>query len=99
MQKSLFKYQTDTYNRQKELNQFLNEGEDGTAEEEEKGGIELNIVNAEQGETEFEIEDLERDEQEDIEREYEAEANDIGGLGEDYMDGNYYDEDNVDDFY
>ena len=99
MQKSLFKYKADTYARQKQLNQFLNQDDqDQGGEEPEQGGIELNMGNTEIGETEFDIEDLERDEQNEIEREYQVEANDIGDLGEDYQDGNYYTEDNEDDF-
>lgn len=96
MQKSLFKYKGDTYARQKELNQYLNEGEGDT----ETNGIELLVGQSQITDTvEAEVEDLERETQMEYEREYEEEANDIGGLDEDYTDGHYYEEDmDGDDF-
>ena len=98
MQKSLFKYKSDTYARQKELNKHLNEGEDG--ENDNENEIELTIGQTQFAETdEAEVEDLEREEQMEINREYDAEAYDIGGLGEDYTDGQYYEEDMDDDIW
>jgi hypothetical protein len=96
MQKSLFKYKGDTYNRQKELNRYLNEGED--AENDAENEIELTVGQVAVVETdEAEVEDLEREERTEIDREYEDEANDIGRLGENYADGQYYEEDIDDD--
>ena len=92
-QKSLFQYNGETYARQAELNEYLNAGEEE--------GITLSFDAAAQltGSDEADIDELDRDDAMAIEREYEAEANDIGGLDEDYMDGRYYDEDmNDDDF-
>lgn len=90
-QKGLFQYSSETYARQVELNQYLNEDEEG---------ITLNIANVEPtaGVEDVDVADLEREDAMEIEREYDAEANDIGGLDEDYMDGRYYDEDMGDDF-
>ena len=102
MQKSLFKYKGDTYARQKELNKHLNEGEDDAldAENNNENEIELTVGQRQFAETdEADIDDLEREEQMEIDREYEDEANDIGGLGEDYTDGHYYEEDMDDDIW
>jgi hypothetical protein len=98
MQKSLFKYKHDTYARQQTLNKYLNEGDmDPNVAEEQEGGIEFEMGDDIQ-ETEAEIEDLERVQAAEIEEEYEAEANDIAGLDEDYTDGRYYEEDMGEDF-
>jgi hypothetical protein len=100
MQKSLFKYKGDTYARQKELNRHLNEGEEDALDADHENEIELTVGQSQFAETdETEIADLEREEQMEIEREYDYEANDIGGLGEDYTDGQYYEEDMDDDIW
>ena len=100
MQKSLFKYKSDTYARQKELNRHLNEGEEDALDAVHENEIELTVGQSQFAETdEADIEDLEREEQMEIDREYENEANDIGGLGEDYTDGQYYEEDMDDDIW
>jgi len=92
-QKGLFTYSSETYARQKELNQYLNASE-GEA-------IELTMIPERDGaETqEYDVEALEREDAAEVDREYEAEANDIAGLDEDYYDGNYYEEDREDDIW
>jgi hypothetical protein len=90
MQKSLFKYNPETYVRQQELNEYLN------AEEEPDNEIKLTLNQT--VETDAEVEDLERERQMEVNEEYENEANDIDGLDEDYADGHYYEEDMGDDF-
>jgi hypothetical protein len=92
-QKGLFTYSSETYARQKELHQYLNASE-GEASEltmiPERDGAETQ---------EYEVEALEREDAAEVDREYEAEANDIAGLDEDYYDGNYYEEDREDDIW
>ena len=89
-QKGLFTYSSETYMRQKELNQYLNANEGGD------DSIELVAM---EGENEGqEVADLEAADAEEVDREYEIEANDIGGLDEDYMDGHHYEEDMEDDW-
>jgi hypothetical protein len=87
MQKSLFNYNGETYNRQQELNQYLNQ------DDVDEGDITLHMVNAETGVVSSEVEDLERAEVYDANAEYDEEANGISNLDEDYTDGNYYGED------
>jgi len=91
-QKGLFQYSGETYARQSDLNAYLNS-------EEEDGGITL-AVNSTQnaGAEELDVEDLEREDAMEVDREYEDEANNIFGLDEDYTDGRHYDEDMGDDF-
>ena len=90
-QKGLFTYSSETYNRQKELNQYLN------ADDEDQ--IELTMVPREGVDTqEYDVEALEREEAAEVDREYEMEANDIAGLDEDYYDGHHYEED-MDDIW
>jgi hypothetical protein len=94
-QKSLIQYSSETYSRQTELNNYLNAEDDAD-------GILLSANPAmqtnEEGEEGMDLEDLERESEEDIRREQDAEAYDIGGLDEDYLDGNYYEEDMEDPF-
>jgi hypothetical protein len=90
-QKGLFQYSSETYARQAELNEYLNE-------EDEAGGITLH-TNIQPVSDEMDVNELEEENAMEIEREYEAEANDIAGLDEDYTDGRYYDEDMDDDGY
>jgi hypothetical protein len=87
MQKSLFKYNGETYNRQQELNKYLHQ------DDADEGDITLNMVHLETGVMSSEVEDLERAEVYDANVEYEDEANGIANLDEDYTDGNYYGED------
>ena len=85
-QKGLFQYSSETYARQTELNTYLN------ADDEE--GIVLTATTGNAVvEDDIDVDELERANAAEIDREYEAEANDIGGLDEDYTDGRYYDED------
>lgn len=98
MQKSLFQYKGDTYARQKELNKHLNEGDDDAVDAVQETEIELSVGRLQfAGTDEVEIEDLEREAQMEIDREYAEEANNIDALGEDYTDGHYYEEDMDDD--
>ena len=92
-QKGLFQYSSETYARQTELNTYLNAGD------EEADGIVLGIGTlVAEGSEELEVADLEEADTMERNREYEAEANDIGGLGEDYTDGQYYEEDAGEDW-
>lgn len=88
-QKGLFQYSSETYARQTELNEYLNAGEEE--------GIVLSATTLPAGnvvvEGEMDVDELEQENAAEIDREYESEANDIGGLDEDYTDGRYYDED------
>jgi hypothetical protein len=82
IQKGIFMYDKETYDAEREaglarLNQDLYSGS--------------NTV--EFDETAVEVEDLEREDLENIDNFYEEEANDIAQFGDDYMDGNYYGED------
>ena len=91
-QKGLFTYNSETYARQKELNQYLN------ADEATDDVIELAMVSRDGAETqEYDVEALEREDAAEVDREYEIEANDIGGLDEEYYDGRYYEEDTGND--
>jgi hypothetical protein len=95
MQKSLFQYNAETYGRQQTLNAYLN-AEETAADEEE---IQLHMGEADPTtDIDIGVEDIEREEAIEVEREYDMEANDIGGLDEDYMDGHYYEEDMGDEF-
>ena len=87
-QKGMFQYSSETYARQAELNDYLNE-------EDEADGITLtvNAANIQPVSDEMDVNELEEENAMEIDREYEAEANDIAGLDEDYTDGRYYDED------
>jgi hypothetical protein len=89
MQKSLFKYNDDTYARQKELNWYLNREEKDNTEDNE---IELTMGQVTEN-REVDVDELEREEEMETNQEYEDEANDIWALDEDYTDGNYYHED------
>jgi hypothetical protein len=93
-QKGLFTYSSDTYARQKELNQYLN------ADETSGEAIELAMIPERDGveEEEYDVDALEREAAAEVDREYEAEANDIAGLDEDYYDGHHYAED-MDDIW
>jgi hypothetical protein len=89
-QKGLFTYSSETFARQKQLNEYLNADDDDDA-----GGIVLVPPGgiSEPDQEEMDVDELANREAVEIEREYEAEANDIDGLEEDYQDGNYYEED------
>jgi hypothetical protein len=83
MQKGLVEYDKNTYDRERgEIIERLN----GTVEYDDDVAI-----------MERDIYQLEEDTTAEVEEEYEREANDISGLGEDYMDGEYYDEDRGND--
>lgn len=88
-QKGLFTYSGETFARQKQLNEYLN------ADDDDAGGIVLVPPGgiSEPDQEEMDVDELANREAVEIEREYEAEANDIDGLEEDYQDGNYYEED------
>jgi len=83
LQKGLVKYDKETYDRERE--DFLKRMAGLDVEER----VEDNQLR--------EVEDLIRDAEMDADADGDAEAFDIGGLGEDYMDGNYYHEDRGDD--
>jgi hypothetical protein len=89
-QKGLFQYSSETYGRQAELNEYLNE-------EDDIEGITLSR-GIQPVSDEMDVNELEQENAMEIEREYETEANDIAGLNEDYTDGRYYDEDMNDEF-
>ena len=85
-QKGLVSYDHQTYERERgEIVDQLNmEMEDGA----------IDLVS----DMRRDIYNIEQEEQSDQEEEYNQEAYDIQGLGEDYMDGAYYEEDMDDDF-
>jgi hypothetical protein len=83
LQKGLVKYDKETYDRERE--DFLKRMAGLDVEER----VEDNQLR--------EVEDLIRDAEMDADADGDAEAFDIGDLGEDYMDGNYYHEDRGDD--
>jgi hypothetical protein len=85
-QKGIFQYDADMYktNRDANLARLYNDMEQNELEE-----VQLQSLG---------VEDLDAlDEMENMET-YDAEGNDISGLGEDYTDGVYYQEDQDNDF-
>ena len=83
MQKGLVQYDKSTYDRERgEIIERLN----NTADVDDDVAI-----------MERDIYQIDQDDEAAVDAEYEAEANDITGLGEDYMDGEYYEEDRGND--
>jgi hypothetical protein len=88
-QKGLYQYDKHTYDNEREE---IMEGLFG----DENGGISTQKGDA-VDEMWKDIYDIEKEDEAEADAEIEQEYG-IDGLGEDYMDGNYYEEDNVDDF-
>jgi len=80
LKSSLFKYDKSTWNKEKDE---LREETSGTAD----------LVYEVPTDAVQSVEDIELEREENADREAYDEANDISGLGEDYMDGVYYEED------
>ncbi len=80
LKSSLFKYDKTTW--EKEKNELQNE----------MAGL-SDLVYEVPAEMDVDVEQLEREEEQEADRDAYDEANDISGLGEDYMDGVYYEED------
>jgi len=93
MQKGLFKYDAATNEREtKDLMSYLmNDMDEG--EVNIIGEIMMDVYKMSDNAEMVEVNDLEKTEQENDEEFYDDEAYNIGHLGEDYTDGDYYNED------
>lgn len=90
-QKGLYSYDIEYFEKDKN-NEIMIQA---LAEEEEfSHGVKYEMP----GEDTMDIEDLDRSSRLQLEEEADREAYDISGLGEDYMDGSYYDEDMSDEW-
>jgi hypothetical protein len=90
MQKGVFEYDTAVYDKEhKDIVDMLNA--------QGAGENALNDYVIQPSEKAMDVAELERDESKMVESEYENEQYGIQHLGEDYMDGNYYGEDDIEE--